>query len=183
MLIVISGISGSGKTTIGRALVKYFNSFKGANDEAYKFVDEDSFYLKNKPKVKLSNGLVVANWDTLEAIDINSLRLTIESSENIVLVGFTLTKEIIGEYKSIHFHLSIGDTDEVVIRRCVEARKRSKGFRGDKAKIDELVVREVVMPFYKRTLKESDIDFKIDIYDHDKRRSVSEIVEVIMSLL
>ena len=51
---ILSGLSGSGKTTIG----ELFCAKNG-----WKFIDGDSFFLRDKPKVTLSNGEVASNWD------------------------------------------------------------------------------------------------------------------------
>jgi uridine kinase len=61
-LYVISGISGSGKTTLGRILSEKLSA------ENILFVDQDVYYLEQKPKITLSNGSVVSNWDSLESI-------------------------------------------------------------------------------------------------------------------
>ena len=79
-IIAISGISGVGKSTISSILMKYLPSNTI-------LIRQDDYYLQDKPKYTLSNGVVVKNWDTIDAIDwtrLNSDLLSLRYKENIV---------------------------------------------------------------------------------------------------
>ena len=190
MFLVISGISSSGKTTVGKRLSEQLNC---------KFIDIDSFYLPNKPIVTLSNGSKVKNWDCLEALDIEALKIVIMNNyrQGLVLVGFAIRDDILPIKPTYHIHLSIGTTRDVIIKRCISGRKQSKGFTGDKEEVDRLIVEEMVYPFYIETLSKSTIDYFIEVYnnsgdflvlgrgnlhqDNDDRRNVDDILSDIIS--
>lgn len=186
MFLVISGISGSGKSTIGQKLAESLN---------LTYLDLDSFYLPQKPVVTLSNGSQVKNWDTLEALDIETFKMTVREKvpQGLILVGFAITDEILEIKPNLHIHLSTGRNKEDIIKRCIASRRQSKGFKDDdfeplrngKIRIDEIMVREIVYPFYLDTVSKSTIDYTVEVFDYDygPRKTVDEIVETILIIL
>jgi adenylate kinase family enzyme len=100
-IICISGISGSGKTTLGKLFVDKHND--------YILIDQDSFFLKNKPKIMLSNGNIVSNWDCIDCIDWDLLNETvIETSKKnkVLLTGFALWNNKLKFKVKRHIHLT-----------------------------------------------------------------------------
>lgn len=169
MFLAISGISGSGKSTIGLQLSK---------DLGLKYIDIDSFYISNKPYITLSNNVTVKNWDCLEALDITNLKLKIkeEASKGLILVGFTLRDDLFDEVKPhCHIHLSSGKTKDEIIQRCIKSRQQSKSLN-----LDELNVREVVYPFYMETCTKSTINHIIEVYHNNERKSIKDIISEIL---
>ena len=142
-VVILSGLSGSGKTTLGNYFVNLYNDWT--------FIDGDWFFLRDKPKVLLSNGDIVPNWDSPDAIDWDLLNDRVNRElvhYNIILATFLpiMDKFTFPIYK--HIRLSMG-SDEQLIKRCIQARKASKKFNTpEKIKRDELMVREVVYPIY-----------------------------------
>jgi len=176
MFIAISGISSSGKSFIGQKLAKELE---------LSYIDLDYFYLNSKPFITLSNGITVKNWDCDEALDIKKLKtfVTEKHSDGLLLVGFNLTDDLLPVKPNFHIHLSIGDTEEEIIKRCIISRNLSKNFSKKSAENDKLVVKELVYPFYLETLKRSSIDFTIKVFDNNERRDaiyiMNEIIEFI----
>ena len=170
--IVINGISGSGKTTIGQYLSKILK---------YDFIDLDSFYKKDKPKIIL-NGKTVSNWDCIEALDIEKMHETVNKKENVVLVGFALTKKVISgiKHKIINIHLKTGNDDDTIYERCIQARKISKNFNKEKEKMDKLMVKNVTLPFYKKICEEEYFDKLVEVFHSNERRKIKEIIEEII---
>lgn len=175
-LIIISGISGSGKTTLGREIAKRLG---------YRYVDIDSFYVKDKPRVTLSDRSQASNWDCYEALDLELFKEVMMSNEPIVLTTFLPVDYLLSRPILVHFHLSTGLTSEERAQRCIQARQQSKGFTGEKAKRDEMVVREVVMPFYeKNRLDISSHNRKqIDVYINGQRRSINNLVDEMLTAI
>ena len=64
-IIAISGVSGVGKSTISSNLSKILNCTH---------INQDSYYLKEKPLVTLSDKRTVKNWDDVDALDFVKLR-------------------------------------------------------------------------------------------------------------
>jgi adenylate kinase family enzyme len=173
MFLVISGISGSGKSTVGRYLSKELNM---------PYLDLDEFYLPQKPIVTLSSGRKIKNWDTFESLDFSMLDFIIHdrmtNSGNLIFTGFAMRDEIFSGnlIPDCHIHLSTGKNKEEIIDRCIAARKQSKNL----SDVDELVVKELVYPFYVETLSKSTIHHTIYVYnDNSQRKTVEEIAREI----
>jgi len=167
--ILISGISGSGKSLIGSVLAERLG---------YQFVEGDSFYLKDKPKATLSNGGTVSNWDTPEAIDWNLLNKTCRGllyEKSIVLVTFLPLVELFDFPIHCHIRLEVGEN---VSEKCICSRSSSKNFSSEKKNLDELVVKELVIPMCE-SLKTRKVDCEVRVYDKDTRRSVEDILKEI----
>lgn len=172
MLVAISGISGSGKSTLGEAL---------ALQLGWNYLDQDLFFRRDKPLVELSTGEKVKNWDSLKAINCDEMREAIikfMSAGSLILTGFALWDELLPVKPKYHFHLSTGDIPSEIIKRCISAREKSKGL----SKRDQLMVAEVVYPFYVQTLENSSITDKISVYERDgKRKSVQQLLDILSS--
>mgnify|MGYP001222915273 FL=1 len=173
MLMFISGISTSGKTYVGKKFVEKRNSL----GEEWVFKDLDDFYIDKKPLIKLSNGKEKENWDCFEAIDYKRVKKFLEDSfaaepeKNVCLVGFALSGELIGYFPAIHFHLVltpssyeyineryvfISELEKELGHLVIQNRQLTKGFKGDKAEADVLMVKEVLIPFYKNFVQTLD---------------------------
>ena len=192
MFLVISGISGSGKSTIGLQLAKSLN---------LTYVDLDSFYLPQKPYVTLSINAKVKNWDTLEALDIEAIKLTIreKAPNGLLSVGFTLRDDLFNEFKPYcHIHLSTGQTKDQIIERCIASRQQSKTFStssalllnnnalllSNSALVDKYTVEEVIYPFYVETVTKSTINHIVEVFDHNgQRRKINDIMTEITQML
>lgn len=153
-LYAISGISGSGKTTLGKQLVTIFPEMK--------HIDQDQYYLKKKPQVTLSDGKKAFNWDCLEALDPafkEIIRKELTKSP-VLLTGFALCREVLPVVPKVHIHLVTANNPKDLELRCRESRKK-KVFNPNR---DALVVRELVIPFYRKIVRNSDITDLLNVY-------------------
>jgi len=150
-LIFISGISGSGKTTVGKRLEALI--------ENVILIDQDNFFTRSKPFVKLSSGEPVINYDSELSIrwnDLNdAIRINLES-HNVIVTGFALRKNRIAFIPHYHF-LLIRDilvngkhNTKTLEKFCYEDRQLSKRFNGKES--EKLIVPELLVPFYFETL-------------------------------
>jgi len=187
MLIFISGISGSGKTTVGKALVDHYNKTNNkTNSKTNKinnriFKDQDDFFVDIKPKtLPIFNGKTKSNWDCIEAIDWKSLNqwLFDHKHANVVFVGFCLRGDLINIIPDEHIHLSLDDNDiETTVNRCANSRIVSKQLnKKQKCDNDEIMVRQVIIPFYLETLKHTKITKYINVYNNNNRLSVDDLI-------
>src|ERR1700722_17588419 len=121
-LYCFSGISGAGKSTIGQKVID-----SGLIPNAV-LVDQDSFYLKAKPTKKLADGRTVSNWDCMEALDSGFTNSIAEllMKNNVVLVGFALTADILPIQAKVHVHLVTAKNPVDLAARCQIARRQAK---------------------------------------------------------
>ena len=161
-LYVISGISGSGKTTLGKELANKLNLM---------FIDQDFYFIKNKPKITLSNGLVVSNYDCYESINTNFKQDILDKLKitSVLLVGFALSRNMLPILPKIHIHLVTDDIE----KRCIEARRQSKNINVEN---DILMIKEVIIPFYNFVLQNSDITQYINVYNNGVRKQLNNIM-------
>ena len=174
-IIALSGISGSGKTTIGRILAKEIGGI---------FIDQDWYFKKKKPFIRLSNGETVPNYDTDAAIDIKKMNENIRNkfvlNLPIIIAGFALREYFFDRdtKPDIHFHIRIPK------QLSLETRLKVKKF-SDKAKKNEIYMfNEVVFPYYLQTLEKSKIDYFINGTNEDGvRRNMGAMVSEILNHL
>lgn len=179
-VVIISGLSGSGKTTVG----KYY-----ADRHGYIFLDGDEFFKRDKPQIVLiddDRNYTCSNWDTPDAIDwklMNRVILDILKSnkKNLLLVTF-LPIMMYFEFQVIkHIRLELGPN---MIEKCIEARKTSKHLNGNALKMrkDELMVRQVVVPLYEQ-ISLYPVDNIICVYESENRKSVEQIADEIAKII
>lgn len=167
-LFLISGLSGTGKTTLGKYIASKHNAT---------FVDQDSYYKKNKPLITLSNGTTVKNWDCVEAIDWNLMIKDIMSlleDTDVILVGFALRPKelnILSTKVKYHVELIYGNND---IDYCKQSRCQAKKIDCVQ---DSLIVDEVVWPFYLETRKKIHPNVVIPVYHNNIRKSIQQLYE------
>jgi uridine kinase len=178
-VIILSGLSGSGKTTIGREFVNRHENFV--------LIDLDSHYKEIKPLTTLSSGEEVSNWDTVEAINWKSLNNAVNAarkSYKVLLTGFAPWSEYLDFPVKTHIHLSYGRDPKIVLSRVIASRRESKSFvTEEKKKKDVLMVLEVVHPFYLETMKHVKINYILDTYKGDKRKTISELIKELEHLV
>lgn len=158
--LVLSGLSGSGKTTIGKIL------------ENWIFVDGDQFFQEKKPKVTLSNGEEVSNWDDHRSIDWHELNIVMKqklTEGNVVLATFLPMIEKYDFVVDHHIRLSTGDN---AIEKCIQARLSSKTIKN--VARDRRVVEELVYPIFLK-ICERDVDDIINVYEGRIRKSPNDL--------
>jgi len=176
--ILVSGLSGTGKTT----LAQYYSIKHG-----YVFVDGDSFYLKDKPQVTLSDGTAASNWDTADAIDWDSLNMYVKGQlkTNIVVLATFMPRIDMFEFAIfIHISLSFSDLNtriynaEDATRKCIAARIASKGYNTNRAQVrNEMMVREYVYPEYVYTTSVYKPNAILYVYRGDQRRTLVDLAQ------
>lgn len=137
------------------------------HDKLINFIKLDWYFLEQKPIVTLSNGVKVKNYDCYEALDLEKIHAM--DTYNVILVGFVLTDRVLPKKPDYHFHLNTGNVE--AISRCIVNRLHKK------LKHDELVVSELVVPFYEQSLLTSQFDEVIDVYQNNRRLPIKDIVD------
>ena len=142
----------------------------------------------------------VKNWDSVAALDFEKLNNDIynylSEGRNILLEGFCLRDDLIKVVPNIHIHLSyipvppnvnLVDTytanKDVIMPRIIKSRAQAK----PGIKNDEIVVNELVWPFYMKTLENSTIDYVINTFNNygnriDKNVIINSIIDLLEEL-
>jgi len=171
-IIAISGISGAGKSTIGKMLAKKLNAT---------FIDQDWFNSSNKQKVILSNGSTVTNYDCDDAFNIKNFNDAISSNKrnNLVIVGYNLRYYFFfeGNKPTIHFNIVIPKELSLKTRLAI------KPFSDERRANEKLFFNEYLYPYYQDTLKNSDIDHFINGVIDNKRKTIEDILNYILIIV
>lgn len=171
-IIAISGISGSGKSTVAQILSNKLNGI---------YIDQDWFYVQNKDKVRLSNGVMKINYDYIGAIDkhkLNSfLHILLKQRRPIILAGFALRDDILDN--DIHFYAHIHL--KIPANVSLETRLKMKGFREKDKENQILMFNEVTVPFYNDTLKHSKITYEINVMKNSNEKiNINDEIKLII---
>jgi thymidylate kinase len=167
-VIVITGLSGSGKTSQGRDLAGFL-------DAAY--IDQDKSFIHPRDMGTVDyKGHPVPLYDQESSIDFLFLRETVAaksfSKRKVILVGFYLPPKVLENFNVTKYIILNIDQET-----SMERRKRSKSRSGRwNAVKDEWMVKNYVVPFYQkgiRKMKETDGEY--DIVEIDATRSREEV--------
>jgi shikimate kinase len=175
-MIVLFGISTSGKSTLGEVLAKNLG---------YHWIDIDTFYKKEKPKITLRGVPGVENWDTIDAINEDNLIAECKWYKNVVLSAFIISdpllKKITHNYKI--FLLKTGSNAEEEKERCIASRIVSKRFKTQaKQDKDRAMVEDILYTAYQDALTKLETVEVINVYDcNGERKSVKDLIEQIES--
>lgn len=153
-IIVVSGLSGSGKTNIGSRI---------ENDFGLKLIDTNKFYKKdNSEKIKLSNGAFVINYDTDDAMDWDKLNTeaNAQKTSGVVIVGQVFPTDKLLFVPDYHVHLKI--TKQTLKDNRTKYIDKHPDTNMDKM-TEMLRVNVVTYPYYLLTLKRMKIDKFIDV--------------------
>ena len=171
-IIAISGISGAGKSTIGKMLAKKLNA---------EFIDQDWFNSGNKQQATLSNGYIVTNYDCDDVFNIKNFNDAISSNKHntLVIVGYNLRHYFFfeGNKPTIHFNIMIPK------ELSLETRLSIKPFSDERRANEKLFFNEYLYPYYQDTLKKSDIDYFISGMIDNKRETVENIIDHIFDII
>jgi deoxyadenosine/deoxycytidine kinase len=162
MLIYLHGCSGVGKTTIAKSLAKNLNNAQ--------VIDQDDFYLANKPKI-LINGQLKSNWDCLEALDMIKFIETIQNSkaDYIIVTGFAL-RNMPKPDLGILLNYNVDNVLDAIIK--ARAHKNH----------DLTMIKEVIYPFYLETLKQIYATHTVDVFNNGVRIDIDDITKKILKL-
>ena len=170
-IIAISGISGAGKSTIGKIVAKKLN---------VTFIDQDWFNSGNKQQAILSNGYVVTNYDCDDASNIKNFNDAISSNKHnsLVVVGYNLRDYFFNEGNKPTIHFNIIIPKEL----SLETRLVIKSFSDERRINEKLFFNEYLYPYYEDTLKNLNIDYFINGFSfiNNKRETVENIINYIL---
>lgn len=171
-IIAISGISGAGKSTIGKILAKKLNAV---------FIDQDWFNSGNKQQATLSNGYIVTNYDCDNASNTKNFNDAISSNKhnNLVVVGYNLRDYFFSDKNRPTIHFNIIIPKEL----SLETRLAIKSFSDERRANEKLFFDEYLYPYYENTLTNMNIDHFINGFVDNERETIENIINYIISKL
>lgn len=160
-------------------------------------IRQEDYFLRDedKPRVILPNGSEVRNWDTIRALDMDSfnndiLYARMHSPQIIIVEGFCLSSDVMKVIPDMHIHLSyIGSEKKediiapynfhLIEQRMITSRK---GFKHD-IKDEELIIKCIIIPFYVRTIENSNITHIVPIFIGDTKMHADLVERRIFELI
>lgn len=173
-LYVISGISGSGKSTLAKIISRDLN---------ITHVEQDDYYLSTFPKFTLSNGEVVNNWDSPQALDPNFSQVLSNMllKQPVLVNGFALNRSMLPILPTVHIHLVTASNPKDLKDRCIMSRRNAKP--NINIKRDILIVKELVIPFYHENVRNSDITHLLKVFKNNTRIPLPDLVTNIKDII
>lgn len=173
LIIIISGLSGSGKTKIASFIERDFKIKK---------INIDDFCIKENDRiVELSNGVKVKDWDHIDSYDWDKINESINSNKKsgVVICGpyFPIEKLKVNKY----FHIQIKISKQKLIEKRHEYIKNNPEKCKDLVKYldtptESMIINKITLPhFYEYTTPEkSKIDKYINIKNNETGEELNE---------
>lgn len=156
LIILISGLSGSGKTALGENISRDFKLKK---------LDTKKFYKNDfDEKVKLPNDVSVVNYDTDSAVNWNQMNEEINDlkKDGVVVIGHVFPTDKLNFKADYHIHLKISKQELKKKRLEYIEKHPDKGFNPE---TEALRVNIVTYPYYLDALKRMKMNKFIDSTD------------------
>lgn len=206
-VVALWGISGSGKTTVGRALASrlewdfvdiddYFWVRRGAPEKMPRITLSGSITLNQETKIALTRYIVAVppgeirlaptsaqNWDSEDAIDWNGFSEDMKKrTRNVVLVGFCLPLNRMPPSLIAMIELRISDNEDILLREVFSARLESKNFGGSGWAKDLFMVKDVVIPFHRDQGWKMRNPPVVYVFNKEKRVPIGELVARVLAV-
>lgn len=176
-IIVISGTSGTGKTTLARYLAKYYVAT---------YIEGDNYFKRKKPSIDLTldNGeqVRVDNFDSVESIDWEALSRDVTNTAREMPVILATFAPVISKYSFyVTLHIRLTHAAELADEARLSERARQATKRlvtTDKLRKDAAMVRQAVIPFQEeiRRDKRNTPNVVTSAYlDDGQRKTVEEL--------
>lgn len=178
-LVVVTGLSGSGKSYMGPKLAEYLG-----DQEAY--LDEDKSFKSSSqmPRIEF-RGREVTLWDSEESVDIQNLRERISKKSTfhrrVVVTGFYLPPHLLEDFPvEVYIVLDIDP------KTSLERRQRSKAPLAASGKFDpdkdKWMMENYTFPFYQKGLRKIEGQKSVKVHHIDASKSPEEVWEDIKKL-
>lgn len=176
LIIIISGLTGCGKTSVAKRLAKNFK---------INYIDQNNYYIKDfKNPITMPGDTEINNIYTDDAIDWSKFNDDVNSkkSTGIIINAFTTTN--ITFEPDIHIHLSISK------QKCIENRhkyltknknKYQKEFEEINSQTEKWKFNHLTYPYYLETRKNMDIQNMINVTEQDEAETFNEVWDLIIN--
>ena len=171
--LIISGLSGSGKTSIAKFIERDFKLV---------LINIDNFVIeKFDETVELSNNVKVTNWDSVDSFDWDAINKIVNDNKanGIVLCGPYFPLEKI-KFES-DFHIQIKVPKQILIEKRLKFaesnRDKFKTLETIDNQIISTIVNKITYPLYLKYTEESKIDKFVNSKDITKDQIYDEVAE------
>ncbi len=180
LLIFISGLSGCGKSTIGKKIAKDFK---------LKLIDQFDYYKKgHDTKFTLPDNTTIINWYMDEAVDWDNFNKDIDEfkKNGLVVIGFSLPEDKIIAEHDFHIHLNISK------QVCMEKRKAFLEKYKDKYEeeykligtpVEKLKMNQIIYPYYIESTKKSKINKFANMNTQTDDEAYNDIFNVLVKFI
>lgn len=162
LIIIVSGLSGSGKTKIAMSIAKLFK-INHINIDDYCVPDHNI-------TVKLPNDVIVKDWDHIDSYDWDKINNEINKNKQagIVICGQYLPKDKLKFDPDFHIHVKISK------QQLIENRRQYVKDNPEKCKdivkfintpTETMIINQIVYPHYLDYLEKSKVDKFINSKD------------------
>lgn len=179
-IILVSGFSGSGKTTIAKFLASLFK-FKLINQNNY-HVPKDIYDIE-KNYVILKNESKVLNWDNIyESVDWDKLNSDIDNfkTQGVIVCGFGFPKSLLKFTPDCHLHIKISKQN--LIKNREDYYDRNKMVDIDR-EFEKTILNQVTFPIYLKIAEESTIDKYINANDTTNEKIKEDTFSYLMFVI
>jgi ABC-type dipeptide/oligopeptide/nickel transport system ATPase component len=191
-IILMSGFSGSGKSLIGKSLMKDINKSKSDKSKDFKFINLNDF-LKSESEYNVSvdvSGLKIIDWDSPDAIDWVKFNENINENKKdrvgIIVSGFSFPKDKLNFTVDFHIHFKISK-DELIKNRHEFTQEKLDDKTSRVGEIGEdmekKILNKITFPHYLKSLESSEFTKFIVVTFGEIKKSYDETFNFLMSMI
>ena len=138
LIILISGLSGSGKTKLGKNISGLFNM---------KLINEKDYLKKdyNKQEI-LPNNVKIINWDSDDIYDWDNLNRDVleQSKKGVIVVGSAFPVNKLGFTADFHIHIKLSKQN-ILKRRLEHSERHKKKYDNS---LQQIIFNSFTYPYY-----------------------------------
>lgn len=190
LVILLSGFSGSGKSLLGKSLVKDFNKNKNEKSTDFVFLNLNDFYLDESEYKKIVEvgELKVVDWDDPEAVNWEKFNKKINEikSNGVVVSGFAFPKDKLNFTVDFHIHIKISKDDLIKNRHEFTQEKLDDktsrvGEIGEE--MEKRILNKVTFPHYLKSLESSIINKFYSVENGGIKKVYDDMFDYLMDLI
>lgn len=147
LIILISGLSGSGKTKLGKNISQLFKM---------ELVNEKKYYIKDYNKtINLNNNINIINWDSDDVYDWKTFNEDIikYSTEGVVVIGSAFPTDKLIFSADYHIHIKLSKQN-ILKKRARHSEKHGKKYDTN---IQQMIMNNATYPYYLDVTSRSNI--------------------------
>jgi cytidylate kinase len=169
MIILISGLSGSGKTELARDIERDFK---------LKMINLDNYHKKDYDKTVDIGDIKVVDWDNTESYDWNEFNKTVNEnkSSGVVVVGPVFLPELIKFVPDTHIHVKIAKKNLLDKRHSYVETHREKVpmlYELKNTDTETQIFNKITFPHYFEYREKS----KINVFLNANEKTVDEMYD------